>query len=69
MSQRIKCPHCDHTYNDEDMHKSANDLWAAAPDENGVKETCVSCGETFFIEGGYIPKYKTFKTEKEWENG
>lgn len=65
--KNIICPHCNHTYTDDDMYKSQNDLWAICPNEESVEEKCVACGRVFFIQGGYIPIYTTYKTEDEYE--
>lgn len=33
MSDKIKCPHCNHEYSFEDMCQAQNDLWGIAPKE------------------------------------
>ena len=64
----IKCPHCGHIYNDDDMHKAEADLWAIAPNEEKVVEKCQSCKKTIYISGGYITIYKTFASEEDMDD-
>jgi hypothetical protein len=56
---KIICPHCNHEYTNEDMETAENDLWAAAPQERTVEETCVACLEEFVVAGSYKPSWKT----------
>jgi DNA-directed RNA polymerase subunit RPC12/RpoP len=65
VMNKIKCPHCNHKYTDDDMYKSKTDLWAICPKEELIEEECVLCGETFWIQGGYKPTYEIYKTEEE----
>ena len=62
---KIKCPHCNYEYSDDDMAKSDADLWAICPQEELVDEICVSCNKVFWIQGGYIPTYNIYKIEEE----
>lgn len=62
---KIKCPHCNYKYTDDDMMKSHTDLWAICPHEETVEENCVACNEAFWIQGGYKPTYEIYKTEEE----
>ena len=62
---KIKCPHCGHEYNTDDMTKSNNDLWAICPEEKDVEEICQKCSQIFWVRGIYNPVYQTFKTEED----
>jgi len=68
MKNIVVCPHCEHEYTQEDMENAQWDLWRVAPLEQAVDEKCPLCGDSFIIQGGYgyIPTYKTYKTEDDF---
>jgi uncharacterized protein with PIN domain len=68
ISRSIICPFCQHEYNNDDMHKAQNDLFAVASKEQHVSEICPSCSQEFWIQGDYEPWYETFKTEFEHDD-
>ena len=63
----IICPFCQHKYSDDDMYRGQSDLYAIAPNEEKISELCPICLKEFWIQGGYVPEYETFKTEDECE--
>lgn len=64
---KIKCPHCDYEFTDDDMESSSNDLWGICPNEEDVKEDCPACKDYFWIMGSYVQVYRTFKNWEELE--
>ena len=65
---KIHCPHCNYVFDESDMENSDKDLYAICPKESYEDIQCPKCELIFWVEGGYIPTYKTFKTEEDFDN-
>lgn len=59
MTNKPKCPHCQHTMNDDEMNAADIDLWAIAPNEEEADITCPRCDELYLCRGGYLPTYES----------
>lgn len=66
--ESIICPNCNHALDNDEMYDCETDVYAICPNEDNAKVKCQACGETFFVEGSYQPKYRSFKTEEEMED-
>lgn len=68
-AKTVICPHCDHEFSTEDMCSADADdsLWDIAAREADAGVKCVSCFQSFVVQGGYIPHWTSAKTEEELE--
>jgi ribosomal protein S27E len=63
----VECPHCGDIQSDDHLYKQDDDIYALAPNGDFSTIKCEGCGNEFWVSGGYIPQYETFKTEEEFE--
>lgn len=62
--QGVCCPHCDHTFNKDEMLACAVDLFALAPNEETACVECPVCDGEFWVKGSYRPEYSTAFAEE-----
>lgn len=66
-SDIIKCPHCNHEFDDDDMMDctvSEIDLYALATNEDCTDVNCPNCKMKFTVQGGYTPYYESTELEE-----
>lgn len=59
------CPHCGYAMDVDDMVDMAEDVFAAAVEEQRLPVTCPSCDAQYWLKGGYSPHYTTAFSEEE----
>ena len=59
----IFCPHCGYGFDDDDMLRANDDLFAIAPNEEDADVDCPDCKKSFYVRGSYRAEYETFKCE------
>ena len=59
------CPHCGYELNHDDMHDTADDLYALVPEEGTATVTCPSCDKEYAVQGGYTPHYTSAFSHEE----
>lgn len=63
---RPVCPHCGRPLSMDDMLEAKGvDLFALATAEGREAITCPSCGDEFWVKGGYTPHYTTAFAEED----
>ena len=63
------CPHCGSAFTPDDMLAGGGDvaLYALPTEEGRAELSCPApwCGNSFYVQGGYVPNYTTAVDEAE----
>lgn len=55
----VRCPHCLHKFDKDDMDSCSVDLLDLAHSEGTAEIECPICDQEFVVRGGYTPHYSS----------